>query len=81
MVEYTDVYNWTSESADGNQVVQVGRRFMEGANPTLTPEECRVLLDALAHGNIGAAAEGLGLRYMHIMYCRQEDGLKATVMV
>jgi len=81
MTEYTDVYNWTSESADGNQVVQVERRFMDGANRLLTVEERRELLDALANGNIGATAEKLGLRYMHIMYCRQESGLKATVMV
>jgi len=81
MTDYSDVYTLDSDSADGNAIVQVQRRFMDGANRTLSPEERCALLDTLAHGNVGDTAEKLGLRYMHIMYCRQEDGLKATIMI
>lgn len=81
MTEDADLHIWESDALDGNQVVQVHRRFMDGANRALTPAERRQLLDALAHGNLGQTAERLGLRYMHVMYCMQEDGLKATVLV
>ncbi len=81
MTDDADLHIWESDALDGNQVVQVHRRFMDGANRALTPAERRQLLDALARGNLGQIAEKLGLRYMHVIYCMQEDGLKATVMV
>lgn len=81
MTDHPDLYMWESDTQDGNQVVQVHRRFIEGANRTLEPAERRQLLDGLACGNLGETAEKLGLRYMHVMYCMQEDGLKATILV
>ena len=54
---------------------------MVGANRSLSPEERRALLDALEHGNIRETAEKLGLRYLNVMYSRQDDGFKATVLL
>lgn len=81
MTDHPDLHIWESDALDGNQIVQVHRRFMDGANRALTPAERWQLLDALTRGNLGETAEKLGLRYMHVMYCMQQNGLKATVLV
>lgn len=81
MTDYSDLYIVESEGADGNAVVQVHRPSMHGANRKLAPEERRALLQALAHGNVAETAERLGLVYMNVMYSRQEDGFKATVLL
>ena len=81
MTDYSDLYTMESDGADGNAVVQVYRPSMNGANRALSPEERRALLEALSHGNVAETAEKLGLRYMNVMYSRQEDGFKATVLL
>ncbi len=81
MTDYSDLYTVESEGADGNAVVQVYRPGMAGANRALSLDERRALLDALARGDVRETAERLGLRYLNVMYSRQDDGFKATVLL
>ena len=81
MTDDPDLYFLDTESADGNTVVQVHRPSIQGANRSLSPEERRALLDALARGDVRETAEKLGLRYLNVMYSRQDDGFKATVLL
>jgi len=81
MTDLPDLLYVDIECADGNTVVQIHRRDMVGANRTLSPEERRALLNALEHGNIRETAKKLGLRYLNVMYSRQDDGFKATVLL
>lgn len=81
MTDLPDLHYVDTECADGNTVLQIHRRDMVGANRALSSEERRALLGALEHGNIRDTAERLGLRYLNVMYSRQEDGFKATVLL
>lgn len=81
MTDEPDLYFVDTERADGNTVVQVHRPSMPGANRSLSPEERRALLDALGRGDVRETAEKLGLAYLNVMYSRQDDGFKATVLL
>jgi len=81
MTDLPDLHYIDTECANGNTVVQIHRRDMAGANRSLSPEERRALLHALEHGDVRDTAEKLGLSYMNVMYSRQEDGFKATVLL
>ena len=81
MTDLPDLHYIDTECANGNTVVQIHRRDMVGANRTLSSEERRALLDALEDGTIRETAEKLGICYLNVMYSRQEDGFKATVLL
>jgi len=81
MEDLPDLYHVDTESAGGNSVVQVHRPSMQGANRSLSAEERRALLDAISRGDVREIAEKLGLAYLNVMYSRQEDGFKATVLL